>query len=336
MALWTDVATPEELTVVAREAARDREQREAVNLATFLPNEHSQSQTITLEAGENGFVDAAEYRAYDAETPIGGRGMGASRITFELPPLGQKRRVSEYDQLVRLGEGGQAAIRDAIGRATVLRAQAVADRVELERGRVLVSGKAVINENGFNVDSSFGRKDEHNVTLGTPWSNDGSNPIEDILSWVDTYVDTNGEAPAYMVASTKVVSALTKYKGFLPKDSLRSRASFEEINSLLDAEGLPQLVRYDRRVRVDGTAQRVVPENIVMLLPDPAAGLGKTYWGTTLESLDARYGIAAEDRPGIVAGAYQDDDPMGVWVKASAIAMPALANANLVLTAKVL
>lgn len=336
MALWTDVATPDELTVVAREAARDREQRDAMNLARFLPDEHSLSQTVTLEAGENGFVDAAEYRAYDAETPIGGRGLGASRITFELPPLGQKRRVSEYDQLARLGNGGESAIRDAIGKATVLRAQAVADRVELERGRVLTSGKAVINENGFKIDSEFGRSPDLTVTLGTPWSDASSNPIEDMLAWAESYVDTNGEAPAYMVASTKAISALTKFQGFLPKDSLRSRASFDEINALLAVEGLPELVRYDRRVRVNGEALRVIPENVVLLLPDESAGLGKTYWGTTLESLDPRYGIAADDRPGIVAGAYQDDDPMGVWVKASAIAMPALANANLALAATVL
>lgn len=336
MALWTDVASPEDLTIVAREAAADREAREGFNLSQFLPNEHSQSQTITLEAGENGFVDAAEFRAYDAETPIGGRGLGGSRVTFELPPLGQKRRVSEYDQLVRLGEGGEAAIRDAIGKATVLRAQAVADRIELERGRILVSGKAVIDENGFKVDSSFGRDDELTVTAGTIWSADDADPIEDILAWVETYVDKTGETPAYMVVSTKAASALAKYNGFLPKDTIRRRASLEEINALLDAEDLPQLVKYDRRVRVDGKAERVIPENTVLFLPDVSAGLGKTYWGTTLESLDARYSIAAEDRPGIVAGAYQDDDPMGVWVKASAIAMPALADANLAMAATVL
>lgn len=336
MALWTDVASPEELTIVAREAAADREARQSFNLARFLPNAFVQDTRITLEATDNGFVDAAEYRAFDAETPIGGRGEGARRIALELPPLGQKRRVSEYDQLARLGEGGQAAIRDAIGRATVQRAQAVADRIELQRGRVLVSGKAVINENGFIVNTDLGRDPELTVTAATAWGDDAADPVQNLLDWVEAYADKNGEEPAYFVASTKAIAALSKYKGFLPKDSVRRRANFDEINAFLEAEDLPQIVKYDRRVRVNGIAQRVIPEGTVLLLPEESAGLGKTYWGTTLESLDARYSIAAEERPGIVAGAYQDDDPMGVWVKASAIGMPALANANLAMAATVL
>lgn len=336
MALWTDVVDPAELTVVAREALADREERAAFSLSAFLPNQYSLSQTVTLEAGDNGFVDAAEYRAYDAETPIGGRGEARRRMTFELPPLGQKRRVSEYDQLSRLGEGGEAAIRDAIGRATVLRAQAVADRVELERGRVLVSGKAVINENGFNVDTEFGRDEDMTVSLGTPWSADNADPIEDILEWVGVFVDKNGQAPAYLLTSTKVASALSKHPGFLPKDSIRRRASLDEINALLAEEDLPTLVKYDRLVHIDGVAQRVIPENMLLMLPDETSGMGKTYWGTTLESLQPNYSLAADDRPGIVAGAYQDDDPIGVWVKASAIGMPALANANMTLAATVL
>lgn len=336
MALWTDVADPQELTEVARAAARDREQRDAFNLAQFLPNEQTLSQTVTLEAGDNGFVEAAEYRAYDAETPIGGRGEGARRIVFELPPLGQKRRVSEYNQLRFLGEGGESALRTAIGKAAVLRGQAVADRIELERGRVLVSGKAAINENGFIVDSDFGRDEDLTVTAGTKWGTDGVDPVQDILDWVETYTDKNGEAPAYIVASTKAVAALSKFNGFLPKDSIRRRASFDEINSLLDAEGLPQIVKYDRRVRVNEVNQRVIPEDTLVFLPDASAGLGKTFWGTTLESLDPKYNIQVDDRPGIVAGAYKTEDPIGVWVKAAAIGMPALADANLTMVATVL
>lgn len=336
MILWTDVADPQELTEVARRAAQDREQRNKFNLAQFLPNAHTLSQSVTLEVGDNGFAEAAEYRSYDAETPIGGRGTGGRRVTFELPPLGQKNRVSEYNQLRLLGDGGETAMRTAIGQAAVLRGQAVADRIELERGRVLVSGKAAINENGFIVDSDFGRDEELTVTAGTKWGEDGADPVQDILDWTEVYVDRNGEAPAYIVASTKAITALSKYNGFLPKDSVRRRAHFDEINALLEDEELPQIVKYDRRVRVDRVAQRVIPAETLLLLPEPDAVLGKTYWGTTLESLEADYSIQVEDRPGIVAGAYKTNDPIAAWVKASAIGMPVLANANLAMAATVL
>lgn len=336
MILWTDVAEPQELTELARRAAQDREQRNGVNLGAFLPNEHSLSHTVTFEVGDNGYVEAAEYRAYDAETPIGGRGEGGRRVMFELPPLGQKRRVSEYEQLRHLGDGGEAAMRNALGRAAVQRGEAVADRIELERGRVLVSGKAAINENGFIVESEFGRDQEMTVTAGTKWGEASADPVQDILDWQEAYVDKNGEAPAYIVASTKAISALSKFSGFLPKDSVRRRASFDEINALLDAEGLPTLVKYDRRVRVNAKSERVIPEETLLFLPGDDAGLGKTFWGTTLESLDQDYSLQAEERPGIVAGAFKTNDPIAAWVKASAIGMPVLANANLAMAATVL
>lgn len=336
MILWTDVADPQELTELARRAAQDREQRNEFNLGAFLTNENSLSHTVTFEVGENGFVEAAEYRAYDAETPIGGRGEGGRRVTLELPPLGQKRRVSEYEQLRHLGDSGEAAMRNAIGRAAVQRGQAVADRIELERGRVLVSGKAAINENGFVVDSDFGRDEELTVTAGTKWGEASADPVQDILDWQEAYVDKNGESPAYILASTKAIAALAKFDGFLPKDSVRRRAKFDEINALLESEGLPTLVRYDRRVRVDGQNSRVIPEETLLFLPSADAGLGKTFWGTTLESLDPAYGLQLEERPGIVAGAYKTNDPIAAWVKAAAIGMPVLANANLAMAATVL
>lgn len=336
MAIWNEVADPQELTVVARAAAEARENEAQFSLSRFLPNVFKQDKYLTLEVGENGLQDVAEYRAYDAETPLGGRGEAGRRISLELPPLGQKRRVSEYDQLNRLGSGGEAAIREVIGQAAVARGRAVADRIELERGRVIASGRAVISENGFFGESDFGRDAELTVTAGTQWSDGAATPIENLLDWFETYSELNGEEPGHIVVSTKIASALAKYKGFLPKDSLRTRANFDEINAVLNAEGLPSLIKYDRKVKVNGVATRVLPENQVIMLPSGVSEMGGTYWGTTLESLDSRYNIAPEDRPGIVAGAYKDDDPMGVWVKASAIALPALANANLAMTATVL
>ena len=47
-----------------------------------------------------------------------------------------------------------------------------------------------------------------------------------------------------------------------------------------------------------------------------------------LEAVDPAYGIAEEDRPGIVVGAYQEDDPKSTWVRANAIGMPVVGDAN--------
>ena len=176
----------------------------------------------------------------------------------------------------------------------------------------------------------------YQTTVAQPLSCAAATPVDDLINWFETYSEKNGQEPGYIVVSTKIASALARYKGFLPEKSLRSRASFDEINAVLAAEGLPSLIKYDRKVKVDGTVTRVLPQEQVIMLPSEVSEMGGTFWGTTLESLDSRYNIQPEDRPGIVAGAYKDDDPMGVWVKASAIALPALANANLAMTATVL
>lgn len=335
MALWTDLVTPQELTTVARMALDERE-RERISLAQFLPNVTKYDTVVRLSASDNGLVDVAEYRAYDAETPIGG-GSAGKRITVELPPLGQKTRVSEYDQLRTRGTGSDAMLRDAIGAETIKRAKAVADRMELMRGTVLTTGKAMINENKFIAESDFERDKSLTVTAGKLWSDaTAAKPLEDIFAWQETYVERNGEPAAYAVASTKVINALSKSGAFLNPNSVRVRAGLDEINAVLETEGLPQLVRYDRLVRVAGKSTRVIPDSTLLLLPSDGSDLGATFWGTTLESFEPNYAIQEDDRPGIVAGAYKEDDPMGVWVKGAAIGMPILANANLTMAATVL
>ena len=331
--LWTDLVEPSELTTVARTAFLEQEQRKQT-LARFLPYELRMDTVIRLNVGDNGLTDAAEYRAYDAETPIAGK-QGGEQITLTLPPLGQKHRVGEYDQLRMRGVNSERVLRDEIGKEVIKRAQAIADRIELMRGQILVSGKATIGENRFFAENDFGRDEEMTVTAGVLWSDDSAKPLQDLEAWADAYIDKNGEYPQFLVASSKVIRDLSKSKEFLPPNSTRGRATLDEVNAVLQDSELPQIVRYDRRVRVNGKAVRVLDEDKLLLLPPTEANLGSTFWGTPLESYEPGYAIQPEERPGIAAGAYKDDDPIGVWVKASAIGLPVLADANLALSATV-
>jgi len=95
--LWTEVVQPQSLTTVARETLDERERSKNI-LAQFLPNRVVDDISVSLSATTNGLVEVAEYRAYDAETPIGAM-PGGKKISLELPPLGQKIPVSEYDRL---------------------------------------------------------------------------------------------------------------------------------------------------------------------------------------------------------------------------------------------
>lgn len=347
MALWTEVVDPAELTGYARAALEDYEVNRA-SLAPFLPNSLVADIVARVIRGGSGMVDAASYRAYDAETPIGGA-RPAARLTFDLPPLGKKERVSEYDQLRARNADNPDAVLASIERATVRRVRSIADRVEYARGQLLTTGKVTINENGFIAEADFGRAAGHSVTAATAWTDvTNADPLADLDTWGQTYRDENGQDPGALLVGTKVLNLLMRSQklraltvgGTTTTPSVVSR---DAVQAVLTAFGQPPLVIYDRKVKLDtGGTVRVIPDDRIMLLPAPVdpndpdgTDLGATFWGTTLEANDPRYNIEDTEQPGIVAGTYRDDDPLGVWVKATAISMPALANPNLSFVADV-
>ena len=338
MALWTDIVTPLELTTAARMSAEEYE-RSKGSLSEFLPNTMVDDLVVRLSADSNGLSEAAEFRAYDAETPIGST-PGGKRVTVELPALGQKVRVSEYDQLRQRGNANPEIVKNSIGRAAVRTARSVADRMELMRGQVLATGKATINENQFIGESDFGRDEDMAVTAATPWGNAGSaTPMTDLMALVEAYTDKNGEAPGTLVLSKRAHASLMRadeIRGMMTTPTAPGMVSAQFVSDTFAAYGLPQILVYDRRVRVGGQSVRVLDEDKALLLPSEGSALGATFWGTTLEATDPNYGVAEDDRPGIVVGALKDYDPMGVWVHASAIGMPVLADANLAMAATVL
>lgn len=338
MPLWTDVVTPAELTGYARAAVDDYPQNQ-VSLAQFLPNDQVNDVVARVTSDTVAGADAALFRTYDAETPIGKRG-GGSRKTFDLPPLGRKVRVSEYDQLRANGADSPESVRNVIEREAARQARAVENRMEVARGQALLTGKVTIAENGLIAEADYGRSGSHSVTAGTVWSG-AATPFVDLETWRATYTATNGEDPGATLMSRRIFNILrSKLAGPGAPTNLVPNSAVQEA---FDDLGLGRIFLYDRSVRIGGTMTRIIPDDKLILLPAPVdpnspddSQLGATVWGRTLESLEPKYDIEPEDQPGIVAGAYKEDDPLGVWVKATAIGIPALANPNLTFVADVL
>ena len=345
MTMWTDVITPAALTGYARAALADRERAKGT-LARFLPNRTINDITARFVAGSNGLLDAAEYRAYDAETSIGDRPQG-KRITIDLPPLGRKDLVTEYEQLRSRGNVDPEIALRTVTKAAAQTAGAIGDKLEVMRGKVLDTGIAAIDENGFTLSSDFGRSAGFNVTAPTLWAAGGATPLANLRVWRDVYVDENGEEPGAILTSRRVLNALmasSEFKGLATNSGTAPSVVTEDyVRGVLSAYGLPPITLYERRARVAGTTGRILPDNKLYLLPaetDPdnedGTDLGGTFWGTTLEASQPEYGIAEVERPGIVVGTIRTLDPVGVWVHGAAIGLPVLANANLSMAAVVL
>jgi len=349
MLLNEDYIYPAELTGYVRNALEDY----AVNqfsLAQWLPNKMIDDLDYRLLSGGTGLADAASFRSFDAESPIG-RHQQLSVMRGELPPMSEKQRCGEYDRLRMRKVTDQKVVEQLFNDAERV-TRNIAARVELARGDALVNGSVTIAENGLGQFIDFGRNPAHSVTAANLWSSATSDPLNDIMSWRDTYLATNGLNPAAMLVSRRI------WNNLLRNQSIRNQVfggqalyvgggqgsiiNQDQLNNVFAAQGLPQVTLYQAQVNVNGVAQRVIPDNKAVLLPEPVAidapedtMFGATFWGTTAESLDPRWGLEG-DEAGIVSGVYSEEDPISLWTKGAALVLPGLANPNLSFVASVL
>ncbi len=344
-ALWLDLIDPATLTGYARASLADYESRKGT-LARWLPNRDVPDIVARFVAGQTGLIDVAKWRSYDAPPEIGKRVAG-KRVTIELPALGQDIPAGEYEEL--RARGGDVSDQQALAtlqNTTDIVVRAVADQLERLRGIVLNTGKATITQDNFVSDDDFGRPGGHNVTAGTLWSVATADALNDLQTWSDTYEVATGERPGSIVTSRRVVRAmatLNQFKTQLVSGSSRP-ATQEDLLNTLSANGLPPIYVYTRRVQVDGVVGNVLPDDRVLLLPpavDPddwqGTDLGATFIGRTLTSLIPEFGLAANDQPGIVVGAYQNmKPPHSKEIISDAIGLPVLANAERSFVADVL
>jgi hypothetical protein len=342
MALWTDVIDPATLTGYARASLEAYEARKG-SLAVYLPNLNVADVVVRFVVGQTGLVQAAKFRAYDAEPETGKAPVG-KRVTLELPALGQNIPISEYQQL-RSRNATEDQILISVQKTTDQVVQAVADAIEYLRGVVLNTGKATIDQDNFKSVDDFGRPSGNSVTAATAWTDLTVSRLADLQAWSDAYLDATGENPGSLLMSNRVFRLLSNGQEFATQlvNGGSRPATAEEVNAQIESAGLPPIVKYDRRVDVGAGAVRVLPDNKLLLLPEPVDAnteapnpLGNTFWGQTLTSQEDAWAIEPSEQPGVVAGVYRNEKPPVIAeVISDAIALPVLANAVLSMDATV-
>lgn len=327
MALWTDLIDPAELTGFSRESAAQFDAT-AGTLSDVFPNVTTPDVNFGWTVNEK-VQDVAAFRSFDAESKIG-EASGLERKIASLTPISLKKRFGEYDQLVRSGQNSPESVQAAADRLASEVAQGVVRRLIQARGEALVSGALAINEDGVVANVDFGRRADHTVTAAVAWDG-AADPIADLEAWRQAYVDHTGQEPTGIKASPRVVSALQrndKVRAYLGTNApaMLDRAT---INVILAGYGLPAIEIVNTRV----AGNPVLDGEYVVFT---AEGAGATVYGTTVESTDPRYRLSDGAAPGLVVGAYAEDDPNIKWVRANAVALPILGNPDLTLAARVL
>lgn len=327
MQLWTDLIDPADLTAFGRTIMEDYLAQDA--LSQILPNAFVDDVVFSWIVNET-LVDLAEYRAFDAETPIG-KGLESEEKTAKLAAVGLKKRFGEYDQLRRRGANSPETVQAAADRLAEAVVRATADRVTLLKAEALVTGALAINENRFVQNVSFGRAaGQTNAAPAALWSATGADPITDLLGWVEDVEDASGVTPDRIITSTRVFSALAA--ALAGGDYVTTQTgvvSQEVVNSVLVSYGLPQITIYNRKIG----GIRVIADDKLILAP--AGGMaGATVWGTSVDADEPNYGLS--QLPGIVVGPYKTEDPNTKWIRSDAIALPILATPDATLSADVL
>lgn len=340
--LDTEFIEPTQLTGLIREALADL-QVNRFTLSRWLPNVEIDDITFEFTTGGGGLAEASVYRSWDVESKIGRR-EGIGKVMGELPPISEKIPLNEYDRL-RLRKLTRTDVLPFIARDAERIARNIAARFELARGQALVNAQVPITELQQTV--SFGRNAAHSVTAGVLWSDHtNATPIDDLESWVQTYVDTNGVMPGVILMPRVVLQNLRQCDQVmrqvfpLAPAGTAPMVNAEQVSTVLESMGLPPIEIYDAQVKVDGTSTRVTPANSIALLPTPAGGgmtdLGATLMGTTAEALEPEYGLVGGQQAGIVAATWKTKDPVRLWTHAAAVGMPILREPDLTFKAQVL
>lgn len=311
-------------------------------LERFLPNRNIRDIEYRFMKAALQDQDVAPYRAFDAEAAIGSR-QGMSRVSGELPPISKKMRLGEESRLrlEMLRSGDNGGIVDQIFDDAAMMVRAVQARMEQARGQALYTGAVTINENGVQATIDFGMPGTHKPTAAVTWATVTTDILTDLLTWKQLYVDDTGEQPGVIVTSTKVIGYLMRNTGLKGMAGVGATIpqilTQDNVQAIFAAQGLPPIVAYDTTVRVNGVATRTIPDDKVLFLPATGgAPLGSTFMGITAEELELRgAGVQLGGEGGIVTVVDQTSDPVATWTKAAAIAVPIIANPELIIAADV-
>lgn len=290
----------------------------------------------------------AAFRSWNAESPIGERGVTKTITEVRFPPISEKLPLDEIDRIelflaARSGTSDPAfeqileAAYDDI--ATISRR--IRNRMELARGDVLTDGKFTITENGLSgLEADFGLVSGQKPTAGTLWSNPAAPAIDHELAWMLYLQNLSGKPVTRALTSLTVVQYLQaneqyrQYRWPTGDISTLPNLTQAEVNQIRASLGLPPITIYDHQLSVNGSTTRVIPVNKFLL---GVADLGETQWGITPDALDlVKSGaVVTRDAPGLVAGTWQTTDPTTKWTKVSGCGMPIIGDNTGLLTATV-
>lgn len=286
----------------------------------------------------------AEFRAYDAETPIGRRRATVTTGRQLLPPLGTKFLIGEFERIMLQRAQGMntQALENGIYDDARSGVVGIRRRMERARAQVLYTGKfSLVDENDLTLEADFQvDPDNLDVEPATPLSDPDLDLYGFFEALIEQYRDSNigGQAPGRFTTSRRAVNAMRANKQVIRSIfgplATEGNVTVAQLSQALVDNDFPTLAQYN--TRVDG--EYLIPTDRLIITPTDPRDLGRTVWGITAESLELVGSNAVDmtlaDAPGIVAVTLKEGDPVRIWTKSAAVGMPAIDDPTLLMTAK--
>lgn len=285
----------------------------------------------------------ASVHAFDTEAEIGSR--EAEKRAMELALIKRKMQLKEEDIIAlenpRNSAEQEYLMKEVYNDIDVL-VQGVRARVEAMRMEALATGKITIDENGLNgtVDYNVPLENQEVLSGTDLWSSDESDPIQDILRWVNSMPVKPTRA---LTSNTVLLRLLTHPKlTVLSKTGQIGLMTLPELDAIMTSYGFPIIRTYDevyRKQNQDGTYEtiRYFPEKQFVMFGD--GPLGQTIYGPTAEEIRLRRDPSIETSMvgNVLAMVYEENlDPVSTWTKAVATAMPSFPTAGEIFQATVI
>ncbi|RSS43817.1 major capsid protein [Streptomyces sp. WAC08241] len=296
-------------------------------------------------------VAAASYRAWDAQTKVASREITSVVTEGKLLPLGQKYIVGELEtilQNVSRGMDGNDLVR-AIYDDVAAHVLSIQNRMELAAGDLLTDGKFTLtNENGITLEADHKVPAANMPTASVAWTNPAATMLADEMAWIEVLRASGAPMPTRALTSYKTMALAmgndsyraAYYNSVSPSNTPTATLAPDQVNVVRGRYGLPPITTYDVQIPLDdGTNKRPLPENMFFLLPPNTRQMAETQYGLTAEGIVLSSGgnpsIEAEVAPGIIVTSGYQDDPVQVWTKCNAAAMPVMYTPDIHIAATV-
>lgn len=302
----------------------------------FLPIE----ETYDIDFNETVLerqADMADIVDNGAELPLTDRDP-VRRVSGSISDIGQSYIVTkkEIAALMDKGNAGRKALaeKQLLGKAAMVKRNIDA-RIEWLRWQALGEGQLGYNKGGIVLGHDFGVPAENKVTAGTRWDDVTPTIITNYESWVQQYVDLNGQSPDVFVTSIKAIRAVMNNADVRKAVTGLSDKliTLDELNDFLTGRQMPRMEAFDSKVvyrdvnnngaRVE---QRLLSEKKGVFLVE-GGDIGQQLLGPTVEN-----GM----EPGIYARTFTMERPMREIVEVVAASFPRIMDPNLIKIATVL